>query len=63
VGRGLALSAHAVPAIEKHTMKRPNAPSEASPQQRTAARRTALAMGLIALAVYVAFVLSGVIGR
>ncbi len=44
-------------------MKRPNAPSEASPQQRTAARRTALAMGLIALAVYVAFVLSGVIGR
>ena len=44
-------------------MKRPNAPAEASPQQRVAARRTALAMGLIALAVYVAFVLSGVIGR
>lgn len=55
--------AHAVPAIEKHTMKRPIAPSEASPQQRVAARRTALAMGLIALAVYVTFVLSGVIGR
>ena len=32
-------------------------------QQRAAARRTALVIGGIALAVYLAFVLSGVIGR
>jgi hypothetical protein len=32
-------------------------------QQRAAARRTALVIGAIALAVYVAFVLSGVVGR
>jgi hypothetical protein len=44
-------------------MKRPVAPSEATPQQRAAARRTALLMGLIAVGVYVAFVLSGVLGR
>ncbi len=44
-------------------MNRPPAPSEASPQQRSAARRTALVIGVLALAIYVAFVLSGVIGR
>jgi hypothetical protein len=44
-------------------MKRPIAPSEVSPQQRVAARRTALLIGVIAFAVYLTFLLSGVIGR
>lgn len=44
-------------------MKRPVAPIESNPQQRSAARRTALVMGLLALGIYVTFVLSGVIGR
>lgn len=38
-------------------------PSDLIAQQRASARRTALVIGGIALAVYVAFVLSGVIGR
>jgi hypothetical protein len=38
-------------------------PSPAKPQQRSSARRTALVLGLVALSVYVAFILSGVIGR
>ncbi len=37
--------------------------TDAIAQQRAAARRTALVVGGIALAVYLAFVLSGVIGR
>ncbi len=44
-------------------MKRPIAPSEVSPQQRAAARRTALLIGAVAFAVYLTFLLSGVIGR
>ncbi len=36
-------------------------PTDRSPQQR--ARRTAWKVGLVAVAVYVAFILSGVIGR
>jgi len=38
-------------------------PSDLIARQRASARRTALVIGGIALAVYVAFVLSGVIGR
>jgi len=41
----------------------PTPPKHVSPQQRSAARRTALVLGVIALAVYAAFILSGVIGR
>lgn len=44
-------------------MKPSIVPAETSPQQRSAARRTALVMGGVAVAIYVAFVLSGVIGR
>ncbi|SDD83739.1 hypothetical protein [Aquimonas voraii] len=44
-------------------MKRPVAPAESSPQQRRAARRTAVFMAVVAVLIYVAFVLSGVIGR
>jgi hypothetical protein len=44
-------------------MNRPVAPSEASPQQRRAARRTAAWIAALAAIIYVAFVLSGVIGR
>lgn len=36
---------------------------ELEAKRRAAIRRTALALGLVALAIYVAFVLSGVIGR
>jgi hypothetical protein len=44
-------------------MNRPIAPTEVSPQQRSAARRTAMLIGVVAAAIYIAFVLSGVIGR
>jgi hypothetical protein len=44
-------------------MKRPVAPAEASPHQRRAARRTAFFVAVVAALIYVAFVLSGVIGR
>lgn len=45
----------------------PTEPSAAPPspeqERRAAARRTAITFGLIAAAIYVAFILSGVIGR
>ena len=44
-------------------MKRPEAPTNVTPAQRSAAKRTALLFGLIAFAVYATFVMSGVIGR
>ncbi|GHH55751.1 MULTISPECIES: hypothetical protein [Gammaproteobacteria] len=37
--------------------------AERQAQQRRAARRTAWAVGLVALAIYAGFILSGVIGR
>ena len=36
---------------------------EATPAQRAAAKRTAWVLGAIAIAVYAAFVASGVVGR
>jgi hypothetical protein len=33
------------------------------PDQRAAARRTALVLGLVALGIYIAFIMSGVIGQ
>jgi hypothetical protein len=37
--------------------------AERQAQQRRAARRTALVIGLVAVAIYAGFILSGVIGR
>jgi hypothetical protein len=37
--------------------------SDSNQQGRAAARRTAITFGLIAVGIYVAFILSGVIGR
>ena len=44
-------------------MKRDPALDDASMLRRTRARRTAWLVGGIAVAIYVAFILSGVIGR
>ena len=41
---------------------RPSIAPEAAARQRAAARRTALAIGAVALAIYIAFLLRGVLG-
>ena len=43
-------------------MNRPAANAEVLARQRASARRTALRVGVLALAIYVAFLLRGVLG-
>lgn len=43
--------------------KRPRLPDELVPGRRRSAARTALWFGLVAAAIYVGFILTGVIGR
>jgi hypothetical protein len=43
-------------------MNRPAQNADATARQRAAARRTALMIGTIAVAIYVAFILRGVLG-
>ena len=44
-------------------MKRYPDPVEPRPQQRSAAKKTALALAFVALCIYVYFILTGVFGR
>ena len=41
-------------------MRREPAPADQTPQRRRSAVRTALVLGVVAVAIYVAFILSGV---